>query len=170
LIALALGGARCVWADLAAAQALLGTAEYRVVVANMAGITHTGRMDAWATVHPEAFDGWRAQRAAAGLSTDYVAFTPPNPPEAWAATSGLYAAQVAVTRLGCTGVVLCGMPMTDEGGSIYQPGPWNAHDRYRSGARKAHHAAAPIIRSMSGWTCDLFGTPSGEWIARNSGL
>lgn len=172
MIALCLGGASSVWEDLERARALIGDAPALVVACNFAGIAYEGRLDAWATLHPEMCAPWRAERASRGLNTDYRFFI--HKPrrgvlgevvaQGWYGSSGLYMAQVALQRLGAAGVILCGVPMTPEGRHIHWPGPWPEAERYRPGFLAAQ-ADGANIRSMSGWTAEMIGAPTAAWLA-----
>lgn len=174
MIALCLGGAKSVWSDLQAAEALLDGKPRLIVACNFAGIQYPGHLDAWATLHPELLFQWRRERASAGRNSDYRAFIYAGHgdcgfaellPERWAASSGLYMAQAAFDRLGATGAILCGVPMAPEAQHIHHPGDWGEARRYWQGVLKAHAEAGDRIRSMSGETRELFGCPDGEWLA-----
>lgn len=172
MIALWLGGARCVWDDLRRASQLVGRADTVVVACNFAGIEFSGRLDVWVTLHPEAFQPWRASRADLGLNADYRAIThKPHPPtrsevvpQGWYGSSGLYMAQVALEVLGVDGVILCGVPMEAAGQHIQTPGAWANPDVYRPAFLEAKASGADI-RSMSGWTAEVLGRPDAEWLA-----
>ena len=170
-IALCLGGAKSVWDDLAAAEALIGDAPRRIVACNFAGIAYPGHLDTWVTLHPELFDGWRADRAQAGRNTDYRQFCHQPAGDGVAVvgyqgrgSSGLYMAQVGLQETGCAAAILCGVPMDDTGGHIHWPGAWSQAELYRP-AFEAAKAAGWNIRSMGGWTAELFGRPDAEWLA-----
>lgn len=171
MIALCLGGARSVWDDLRRARLLIGQAETIIVACNFAGIEFDGHLDAWVTVHPEAFGPWRASRADLGLNADYRAIThKAHPatrtevvPQTWYGSSGLYMAQVALEVLGADGVILCGVPMEAAGQHIQTPGDWAKPDVYRPAFLEAK-ASGANIRSMSGWTSEVLGRPDAEWL------
>lgn len=171
MIALCLGGAASVWDELKAAQALVGARPHIIVACNHAGIQYPGRIDAWATLHNERFNGWREERAARGGNTDYRAFIHARmrgveaevEPHGWYGSSGLYMAQVALNRLGAAGAILCGVPMDADQPHIHWPGRWQDTGRYRPGFEAAK-ADGANIRSMSGWTEEIFGRPSAAWI------
>jgi hypothetical protein len=166
LIALILGGAPSVWADLANARHLIGDRRVLVVAANHAGALHDGPLDGWATLHPELIGRWTKDRTADRL------FSPvrigPAPVEAvaerWSGSSGLYAAQCALFEMGASAVILCGVPMISEAGHIVTPGRWAPVASYRA----AFVSALPVIggrtRSMGGWTRQLFGAPTPAWL------
>lgn len=159
MIAIVLGGAPSVWEEAEAAQGLLNR-RHLVVAANLAGIHWASRLDGFATLHPDFLDGWIAQRKG---NKDFRRFTPPATPERWPGSSGLYALQVALFELGATAAILCGVPMDSAAGHFVTPGAWAGTDDYR----RAFEAALPEIggrvRSMGGWTADLFGKPTPAW-------
>lgn len=139
-LALVLGGADCVWRDLAALETLIGGPwPGLVVVVNDLGNVWPRRVDAWASVHPEKLlgpigwrdaqkrrHGWLGQRLAAGLSAPRRIFTTLRDSryswvvdgeelvtklDQWASgSSGLFAVRAAY-ELGARRVVLAGVPM-----------------------------------------------------------
>lgn len=172
MIGLVIGGAPSVWADFERACQLTEGLPTVVIATNHAGRLYEGRIDAWVTLHPEWFEPWRDERAAKGLNTDYRALVyagkhrvPGAEPwkQRWNASSGLFAAQLALDAMGCTGVILCGVPIDKEAGHITAPGEWKLADRYRQGVLDAKAEGAPI-RSMGGWTADVLGSPSPAWL------
>lgn len=171
-VALILGGARCLWEDFAKALELTEGRERIIVATNFAGRFYKGDIDAWVTLHPEQFAPWRDERSMTGLNTDYRAFAHANRrnpsgaevwPLAWSGSSGLFGAQVAVEALEAAGAILCGVPMEVDGGHFAEPGDWPLVEKYKPAFRDAHEAGFPI-RSMSGWTRELFGEPDTDWL------
>jgi hypothetical protein len=171
VIALILGGAPSVWRELAEAQALLNR-RHLVVAANLAGIHHTGRLDAWATLHPDLLAGWVAQRQG---NADFRAFSPcaanvrrnrtvELAAERWPGSSGLYAAQVALFEMGATAAILCGVPMQSEAGHFTGRATWEGVGDYRQAFASAIPEIGGRVRSMAGWTAQLFGKPTAVWI------
>lgn len=160
MLALCLGGARGVWADLEAAERLIGDRPRLVIACNFAGIHYAGHLDAWVSLHPEMYAAWPAQRAG---NADYRTFLYPDPPERWSGSSGLYAAQIALDHLGADKVILCGVPMDADAGHIHWPGDW-PWTRYRAGFEAAHPIIGHQVRSMSGWTADTYGRPETDWL------
>ena len=172
MIALVLGGAPSVWGDLERAQELTAGLDTAIVATNHAGVLYEGELDAWATLHPELFAGWRAERAEEGRNTDYRAFAHRTHgglvgaevyPLGWSGSSGLYGAEVAVHALAAAGVILCGVPMEREAGHIVMPGDWTLVDNYKPAWLAAKQAGLPV-RSMGGWTAELFGEPDAAWV------
>jgi len=170
MLALILGGARSVWDDAAAAEVLLAGRPRMVVACNFAGLTYPGALDAWVSLHPDMFSDKRRAPAIERAARQFGHLATPGlprleiHPERWAGSSGLYGVQIALGPLGCSGAILCGVPITREAGHIHWPGPWSEVDRYRSGFRAAAREIAPALRSMSGWTRDEFGAPTPDWL------
>lgn len=160
MIALILGGAPSVFSEAEEAAALLGR-RHMVVAANLAGIEWRGQLDGWATLHTDLLPTWAKARA--GNPAGRL-FTVETTPERWPGSSGLYALQCALFEMGATGAILCGVPMDSAAGHFSVPGAWAGTDDYR----RAFEAALPEIggrvRSMGGWTQQLFGAPSPAWI------
>lgn len=161
MIALILGGAPSVWAEMTTAGGLLWPRFQIVVAANLAGIAYGDRLDAWATLHPDELPGWQARRQG---NDDYRTFTPDETPERWPGSSGLYAVQVALFELGAAGVILCGVPMDSRAGHFTGRTPWESVTDYRRAFQAALPEIGGRVRSMGGWTQDLFGAPTREWI------
>lgn len=171
-VAICLGGALSVWDDLKKAMELVKDRPHLIVAANHAGLLFPGDIDAWVTLHPELLPEWMADRKEAGFNDDYQAFVHSNRrklfdveevPQRWSASSGIFAAQVALDALDCAGAILCGVPIAPEGGHIVDPGEWPLSERYRPGVLQARDQGAPI-RSMSGWTAKVLGKPSKSWL------
>lgn len=172
MIAICLGGAPSVWSDLKRAKALIGGREHLIIACNHMGFLYPGHLDAWATLHPELLEDWRAKRGSAGFNTDYEAFIHARKPGArgevvkqgWYGSSGLYMAQVALGALACSGAILCGVPQDVDAGHITGAETWPYVDRYRPGFLQAKSDGANI-RSMSGWSAGVFGEPNADWIS-----
>lgn len=67
-------------------------------------------------------------------------------------SSALLAVHVARAMM-CEKIILCGVHLDDPGYSIFQ----------KSWEREAH-LHAKYLRSMGGWTKELFGAPSRDWL------
>lgn len=148
---------------------MLAGQRHLIVAANLAGIHHQGPLDAWATLHPEHVDEWTQARGQGG----HRIFSPAKvgrveveiAAERWDGSSGLYALQIALEEMNASAAILCGVPMDQAAGHFIDAGPWAPVTSYR----QAFAAALPIhggrVRSMGGWTAELFGAPSPAWIA-----
>lgn len=171
MIALILGGAPT-WLDEAKAAAALLNRPHLVVAANLAGIHWPGKLDAHVTLHPDQLESWRAQRKGPAAARIFAPSGRKTPKwaeiaeERWPGSSGLYAAQVALFDLGASGAILCGIPMDSAAGHFDRPpgARWEAVGDYRAAFAAALPEIGGRIRSMGGWTADLFGEPTAEWV------
>ena len=169
MIAAVLGGARGVWAELSALEAMLGRRPDLIVGTNDAGAIYPGRLDAWVTLHHEQLNEWRRRRNG---NQDYRAFI--HAPlagcegevvrERWSGSSGLFAAQVAAFELNARGVVLCGCPLDADRAHFFDHHRWNDAETFRRGFEAALPVIRDHVRSMSGWTRDLLGFPDPQWL------
>lgn len=159
--ALVLGGASCLYADLAA----LGSWRPDLVVAtNEAGTVYPHRIDAWATLHPEKLTGWRMERWKNRGNGDYLTWSRRNPElvdrilTGWnQGSSGLFAVGVAL-ECGAGSVILAGVPMT-ETPHFFNEQAWEGVRHHREAwERKADQMRGRVF-SLSGWTRDLLGPP-----------
>lgn len=158
--AIVLGGGDTLWSDLAQV-----TDERIVIATNDAGAACRGRIDYWVTLHPEKLPAWMRRRrgnddyetvsrkAHKGARVDRVVR------ELWPGSSGLYAAQFAVNDLGCTDVILCGVPMTPTG-HFFSGDPWADCTHYRRGWEEALPTIQGRVTSLSGWTRAILGPPA----------
>jgi len=170
--ALVLGGAACIHTDIEGAL-MLFTPDL-IIAINDIGMIYKN-VDHWVTKHPAKFPGWIKGREVNKL---------PPVPTLWTSDhrkipggyvihrtesndggSGLLAVRVAVHKLGCTKVVLAGVPLQRQDAHYFSVGiPWKEAGIYRRGwvqAKKLH----PFIKSMSGWTKEILGAPTVEWLA-----
>lgn len=170
---LVLGGAKSVWRDASAATDL---ADPDLIVAvNDIGSVWPDRLDIWATLHPEKMADWREQRRSNGHTgaREHVAherwsgvdrLTPYQWPGMNASgSSGLYAVKVAL-EAGASRVVLAGIPMS-AGAHFNREGPWNDLGSFTEAWKIALPRLRDAVRSMSGWTRELLGAPTPEWLA-----
>ncbi len=171
-IALLLGDAACVHADAAAAYAMLKPDA--IAATNCIGFDWPGRVDYWFTLHPKSIGVWPGmpgalrRRENAGL----------NRPQTWAHKSGLGIDRHTPDWGGSTGllavkglrqlrfnrIVLAGVPMSPEQNHYYEGTGWSHATHYRKGWREHRDEIAPFVRSMSGWTREIFGAPTAEWL------
>ncbi len=174
--ALCLGGADCLASDLAAALDLV-TPDL-IVACNDAG-TVVERVDAWATLHSENLPRWISERKAngfggvpplyshmiqikaGGLPITVTDWRMPGLPET--ASSGIYAAKVALYDLGCDRAILCGVPMTSTP-HFFDAEDWPPAQRYLDRLARLNDDDKTRIRSMSGATAELLGWPTADWL------
>ena len=169
MLAAVLGGARGVWAELAELETLIGRKPDLIVGTNDAGVVYPGHLDAWATLHHERFAEWRQRRVGnqnyrAFIHAPFSGVEAEAIPDRWAGSSGLFAAQVALSHLGARGVVLCGVPLDADRAHFFNSYPWTDADVFRRGFEAALPVIRDTVRSMSGWTRDLLGVPDAQWL------
>lgn len=183
-----LGGGAEVWYDVDTWERLaapdhpvqLGSWQGLFIAVNDIGVHWPRAIDHWVSCHADKFDAWKRQRAAhvgyprvqatwgcsLGQPVDFVVS-----PWAWG-SSGMLAVQVAL-ELGCTKVILCGVPMTvtahfgqsDEFNAVTTD--WRdaeAHWSKWAAAHAAGHFGTDVVRSMSGRTRRVFGAPTLDWL------
>lgn len=186
--ALVIGGAACVWEDIAAAKAI----DYQAVIAcNDIGAEWPDELDAWVSLHPRSFTtgpNWRQRRADNGhppakryfghpaafkgrqaMALDLATFVTPTDYDfagEKSGSSGLFCAKVALVDLGFDRVVLAGVPMTPTA-HFNEKRNWtkaNASGRTSAHGFRNSWMAVPKeyrdrMRSISGWTRVLLGSP-----------
>lgn len=142
------------------------------------------RIDHWTHLHTEDMPARIEKRRALGGNMDFTTWsrrlgangeTPDRiaPQHLGAGSSGLYAVGIALYELGCEKVVLCGVPM-DERPRMGDTLSWVDRDPATGDKdklalfRPVWEAAFPKldgrVRSMSGWTRELLGVPTAEWL------
>lgn len=174
MIAVILGGARCVWDDLRAAKALIGDRPHLIVATNHAGTRYKGDLDAWVSLHPDFFANALPRRVRAGGNAPRL-FAPARHSDSpalkavaprWDGSASLYGAQIALKQLKARKVILCGAPLDADAGHIAVPGPWGHSERYRAGFLAAMSGIDGKVKSMGGWSADLLGQPDAAWFAK----
>lgn len=172
LRALVLGGAGTLPADRAAALELF---EPDLVIAcNHAGRDEP-RVDHWCSMHPNMLTHWLARRRQLGRADPQCCWHPDfrskqAPKDIatrgianWGGSSGLLCVGVAL-ELGCTHVVLAGVPLDKMAGHYDDPKPWVEARQYRWAWERRKELMEGRVKSMSGWTAELLGKPTGEWL------
>lgn len=175
--AVVLGSADCMMHDVMQVSEWGHKTPVTIIAVNDAGWCWPDVLDHWVSLHAENFPEWEARRLAAGYSMQYETWSRPKDdgyvcdyriPHWGVGTSGLFAVTVAF-HLGIDRVVLCGVPMEarpyavahgkwedgwpESEAAIHQPG-WEYHyDRMKN-----------RVRSCSGWTRELLGAPTEEWL------
>jgi hypothetical protein len=150
-----------------------------VAATNNAGIHWPDRLDYWCTLHSAPCPDWIGITAALRQRRELGR----NRPQIWGHVSkeryvgvdrttvdwfgstGLLAVKVLIEE-GFDRIVLAGVPMSSEGGHFYDDKPWSGCDRYRVAWTVHKGEIAPFTRSMSGWTQELLGAPTPEWLAQ----
>lgn len=172
--ALILGSARCLRADIRAALEL---GEFDGVVAcKGAGLEWNGRLDAWVSLHPERMPKDIRQRARLGYPAaartyghrrvDGVSHHTQYKFDCQKHTgsSGLFALKVAIVDLGFDRCVLCGIPLDKEAGRIDGRDHWSGSRSFQLGWQQALPLIKDKARSWSGFTGQLLGKPTIEWL------
>lgn len=171
-IALILGGADCLKADMDAALALFTPTV--IIATNNAGFDYPGPLDHWATMHPEKMPEWVKRRRKNGYPDAGTLWhprirTPPNGldmrdcPHFNGGGSGLFAISVCIRALQMRGV-LAGVPMQVERAHYDDPKPWTDGANYLKSWRSHLREYEGRIKSMSGWTRELLGGPDQGWL------
>ena len=171
LSAVVIGGAKQAWDDLDAALRLF-TPDL-VIATNNAGRDYAGQVHHWVSFHAELLPMWIEARAAAGRppAGHYWTVERRTPPKSplqlwrvpnWGGSSGLVAVTVALS-LQCDRIVCCGTPLDMEAAHYDDPKPWRDAGNYRR-AWMARRTQLTAVRSMSGWTRQILGAPTGEWL------
>lgn len=175
--ALILGGANCLQGD---RQRALEMFEPDVIIAcNHAGIEEP-HVDHMATMHPELLRHWHLKRMTKGhppwpnvwhakhrkLPADAPAA---QPIESWGGSSGMLCVVVALAALNCDRVVLAGVPMSKTFRHFDDDRLWLEARQYWTAWEKAAETKFNgRVRSMSGWTGQLLGWPTKDWLYGNT--
>lgn len=131
-----------------------------------------GHVDHAGTLHPEKLMDWLPQRSAAGrappdrvwahlMRTSVTDWT-----RDWRGSTGLFLVKIA-RELGHVHIVLCGVPMSVEAGHFIRKTRWDACHGFRRGWTDRVMSVKEYVRSYSGWTRELFGEPTDEWLIKN---
>ena len=152
-----------------------------VIVVGAIGVDFPHQIDHWVTFHAGNFLLWMGQRSlrgfspavvywgalyrgremgvhdCAGLAVNYV-------PSVGGSSGFLAAHQVALCELRCERVLMAGVPMTVEGGHYGDAFLWDEALVYRQTWIERVGELRSKVRSMSGWTRELLGSPTPEWI------
>lgn len=159
------GSAPCVNADIASVPGVCGF-DYMVIGFAAAGM-HTIYCKYMATYHPTEIPDIKKRREAIGGNTDYTVIshiaTPgvdiiePLLPGERSGSSALLGAQAAI-KLGYNRIVLCGCPLTGENDKK------GSYESFRVGWTQKKKYLNDRVRSMGGWTQELLGAPTQEWL------
>lgn len=192
---LVVGCAGCVWEDVRDARAL-GSFDV-VICVKQIGVEWPEEFKYWATLHPEAMDAYEDQRQKRGFPGGYE-IVAPLPGEVgehgkkgriahrisyrWpgmtsSASSGIYGVKVALD-MGCDRVVLAGVPMSADGGHFDPAGrnlrgevrgqQWAHRDSFVPGLVAAVPHMGGRVRSVSGFTAELLGFPTEDWLRESN--
>ncbi len=149
----------------------------------LAGVHWHGDRFTWVGLHPEWQAKYTAERYALGRHMNFETVAPPDselgtagkghkvdrrvsyryPGMDASASSGGYAAKVALDD-GFDRVVLAGIPMETDAAHFTRGKPWLQRDSFTIGFEKSVPHFAGRVRSMSGWTAQILGAPSPDWL------
>lgn len=197
-VALVLGGAKGVYDDLEALRQLMrapkrgkiekwpgwifavnDVACHPMPTGELRNFLHGFRLDHWCSLHPDKMAKWIGWRAKAGLPDGFVTWAhgwQSKVDEVYVGAAGgssaMFAARVAMDRIGTKRVIWCGAPLDygphfDASREHEAEAPWGRSPA--NGSRAVWMARSRSIRnwgrSMSGWTRDLLGHPlTQEWV------
>lgn len=177
--ALVLGSARTLEQD--RTEALRLFKPDLIVACNHAARDHAGRVDHWATMHPELLPHWVEQRRAAGRPDVGCLWAPRhrmakadvgglaiNLTDSWGGSSGLLCVTVALEH-GASHVVLAGVPMRKTDCHYDDPKHWLEARQYWPAWERSLDLMGGRVRSLSGWTAELLGLPTREWLDGDAG-
>lgn len=174
IIGLCYGGAEGTYEEGYRAELMLREAGAQVVylACNEAGI-RLPTLHHWGTLHPAKMPLWRDARRGLGLPETYVSWSiaravgVDRTVRTWrGGSSGLHIVDVALNPLNLDAAICCGIPLDDRKNQ-FRGLPWGGHAPFRAGWQKGDILAVlrRRCRSMSGWTRELLGAPSAEWVA-----
>jgi hypothetical protein len=173
LTALILGDGACVREDAAAALELFEP--FNTIACSNIGIDWEGPVHIWATLHPSPCKDWIGiveavnKRVSLGRNRPQIWGHQPRvgidfATRDWGGSTGLFAVKVALER-GFQKIVLAGVPMETHHGHYYAKNiPWTSAPNFHRGWKQNHGKIADSVRSMSGWTRELLGAPTVEWL------
>lgn len=169
-VALVLGGASCLWADVSAALEL---GEYAAVIGcNDAGASWPGQLDAICSLHEDKLRKiWLVRRERAGYPPPKLIGTKASHEHRFdgqtaSGSSGLFALKLALVDLGFDRAVLCGVPM-DCSPHFFGGDFWPGAKSHKRGWEQALPVIHERVRSTSGWSAELLGEPTKDWVAGN---
>jgi hypothetical protein len=131
-------------------------------------------------------DAYEVERHAKGLPNGYEIVSPPAsevgmhggkgriarrvsyrwPGMTSSASSGIYAAKVALDD-GFERVVLAGIPMLPDANHFSRGKTWTQRDCFLPGLEKATPFLIGRVKSMSGYTMQVLGEPTPQWLAES---
>jgi hypothetical protein len=176
--AIILGGARCLWEDLKAAESLFTPDIF--IATNHAGVNFERPFDFWVSFHPEKFPEWierrrkwghplppmlvtaRHRQSLAAVKRDFG--IPMKFIDSWGGSSGLLSVTLAL-GLGCRKIVLAGVPLDKYEAHFDAPQPWSEASKYRSAWMGHIDEMKNRVRGWSGWTAQQLGVVTEEWLA-----
>jgi hypothetical protein len=179
-IGIVVGGAEDVLAEYEKAKDLCAAAgkNFTTLVTNDMIEHFTDCCDHAVTLHARVkLPLWLKARAKKGLSAParvWAQKVEPHVTDAsreWGQGSvGLFAVKIALLELKLSHVLLCGVPMTMEAGHFRRQRPWKDASVFRREWLARKDEIAPCVRSFSGFTAELFGQPTMDFIKSAEGV
>lgn len=171
-----IGGADCVWDDVATARSLVNPDAW--FVTNDMIPLWPERLDYVCTLHPEKLLEWLTARAkrkfpqpgeiwthkALGPRGVYRHTITERTTNDWAGSSGLFACKVAIEDLGFDKVIVCGVPLVADQKHVVRGKAWNVASQFRGGWNRHKKILQLRVRSCSGWTKEFLGSPDVAWL------
>ena len=170
-VALILGGSNEVFSEYVEALKLCATAgtPWKIFACNDMLEAFPGVIDNGVTLHPEKLVTWLSRRTAAGLAPPVVMwahrhFTCVDQwSRDWGGSVGLFAVKLAREEQ-FRKIICCGVPMDTDAQHFKRKIPWTSANAFRRGWLAHARELRPFVKSMSGWTKNLLGPPTLEWL------
>lgn len=161
-----LGGAANVLEDYHLAQQF--GPHIQIIAVNDMIAEFRGRIQCAASLHADKLCGWISQRTYRKLNKPDMIWstggvTATHTTKDWGGSSGLFAVKVAI-EMGYEKIILCGVPMHVDGNHILRKIPWHACNQFQWVWNYRQHEINNRVRSMSGYTRELLGAPTKEWL------
>lgn len=161
-----------VWDDWHRFKAVSGKAySWDIMVINDMGLYFPGRFTHWISLHPSNFSLYRQYC----IKNCHTHSREPAPfvDYAWyiynrSGSGGMFALKVA-TLMGYNKIILCGMPLTNGKRFFDQYNMQHSFDcsTIRDPWKEQKDIFEEFTRSMSGYTKELFGEPTKEWLEKS---
>ena len=168
-VAIVIGGGVNVLLDLTLTHNLLNgkPRTYYVINDMIADYSHC---NVAVTLHPEKLAGWLEARIKANWLMPQRVYSHitrrsqlvTHQSDDWLGSSGLFAVKIAIEN-GHRAIILCGVPM-DSSLHYRRQKEWKDCQIFRKGWQKHFNRIAAITRSWDGWTAQLLGEPTPEWL------
>ena len=172
-----MGGAKCVWDDLKKAQEMLGDREHDLAAINDIGVHYPYRIHHWLSLERKISE-WYESRVNNKLDMrllvhvyyhDRLIDHKRHINYFWKMNrspimSGIFG-PIALNALGYSKIVLAGIP-SDNQARFFDP-PDRTYHSYKASSeswRRHQKYFGDTLRSMSGYTKELFGEPTRRWL------
>lgn len=146
-----------------------------IIATNNIGIHWQGHVDIICSLHPGPCADWVGVSAAIEQRVKAGRNRPEtwghqcrggieNRTSDWGGSTGLLAVKIALEK-SFDRIVLAGIPMMQEGAHFYsRHRKWAGCNKFRRAWTRRIAWLRPRVKSMSGWTMELLGPPTVEWI------